>query len=64
MNQQSYCAKLRAKKLDNNLLLLKTEMEAGHGSRTGRKNIIEDIAFDYAFALKILENLAKNKKCC
>ena len=35
------------------LLLLKTEMEAGHGSRTVRKNIIEDIAFDYAFALKI-----------
>ena len=48
-----FCAKLRAKTTGNNLLLLKTEMEAGHGSRTGRKNIIEDIAFDYAFALKI-----------
>ena len=48
-----FCAKLRTKTTGNNLLLLKTEMEAGHGSRTGRKNIIEDIAFDYAFALKI-----------
>ena len=53
-----YCAKLRANKTDNNLLLLKTEMEAGHGSRTGRKNIIEDIAFDYAFALKIAGKLS------
>ena len=33
-------------------------MEAGHGSRTGRKNIIEDIAFDYAFALKIAGKLS------
>lgn len=47
-----YCAKLRDYKTDSNLLLLKCEMEAGHGSRTGRKNIIEDVAFDYAFALK------------
>ena len=48
-----YCAKLRDYKTDNNLLLLKCEMDAGHGSRSGRKNIIEDIAFDYAFAIKI-----------
>ena len=52
-----YCAKLRDYKTDNNLLLLKCEMDAGHGSRSGRKNIIEDIAFDYAFALKITEKL-------
>ena len=32
-------------------------MDAGHGSRSGRKNIIEDVAFDYAFALKIAEKL-------
>ncbi len=48
-----YCAKLRDFKTDTNLLLLKCEMDAGHGSRSGRKNIIEDVAFDYAFALKI-----------
>tara|TARA_Y100001970_G_scaffold166037_1_gene203036 strand:+ start:10 stop:2079 length:2070 start_codon:yes stop_codon:yes gene_type:complete len=50
-----YCAKLRDYKTNNNLLLLKCEMDAGHGSRSGRKNIIEDTAFDYAFALKIAE---------
>ena len=48
-----YCAKMRDYKTDSNLLLFKCEMDAGHGSRSGRKNIIEDIAFDYAFALKI-----------
>ena len=52
-----YCAKLRDYKTDNNLLLLKCEMDAGHGSRSGRKNIIEDVAFDYSFALKISEKL-------
>ena len=52
-----YCAKLRDYKTDNNLLLLKCEMDAGHGSRSGRKNIIEDTAFDYAFALKIAGKL-------
>ena len=53
-----YCAKLRSYKTDNNLLLLKCEMDAGHGSRSGRKNIIEDIAFDYAFAIKIAGKLS------
>tara|TARA_B100000945_G_scaffold201549_1_gene162085 strand:+ start:1045 stop:3111 length:2067 start_codon:yes stop_codon:yes gene_type:complete len=52
-----YCAKLREYKTDNNLLLLKCEMDAGHGSRSGRKNTIEDTAFDYAFALKISNKL-------
>ena len=53
-----YCAKLRSYKTDNNLLLLKCEMDAGHGSRSGRKNIIEDVAFDYAFAIKIAGKLS------
>ena len=52
-----YCAKLRDYKTDKNLLLLKCEMDAGHGSRSGRSNIIEDTAFDYAFALKIADKL-------
>ncbi len=52
-----YCAKLREYKTDNNLLLFKCEMDAGHGSRSGRKNIIEDIAFDYAFALKVANKI-------
>ncbi len=48
-----FTAKLRDLKTDNNLLLLKTEMNAGHGGRSGRDGAIEEIAFDYAFALKI-----------
>ena len=52
-----YCAKLRDYKTNNNLLLLKCEMEAGHGSRSGRNNIIEDTSFDYAFILKISNKL-------
>ena len=37
----------------NNLLLLKTEMNAGHGGKSGRDGAIEEIAIDYAFILKI-----------
>ena len=48
-----FTAKLRDYKTDNNLLLLKTEMNAGHGGKSGRDGAIEEIAFDYAFALKI-----------
>ena len=48
-----FTAKLRDLKTDNNLLLLKTEMNAGHGGKSGRDGAIEEIAFDYAFALKI-----------
>ena len=48
-----FTAKLREYKTDNNLLLLKTEMNAGHGGKSGRDSAIEEIALDYAFALKI-----------
>jgi oligopeptidase B len=48
-----FTAKLREHKTDNNLLLLKTEMNAGHGGKSGRDGAIEEIALDYAFALKI-----------
>ncbi len=48
-----FTAKLREYKTDNNLLLLKTEMNAGHGGKSGRDGAIEEIAIDYAFALKI-----------
>ena len=48
-----FTAKLRDYKTDNNLLLLKTEMNAGHGGKSGRDGAIEEIALDYAFALKI-----------
>ena len=51
-----FVAKLRDNNTDNNLLLLTTEMKAGHGGKTGRDSAIEEIAFDYAFALKISKN--------
>ena len=52
-----FTAKLREHKTDNNLLLLKTEMNAGHGGKSGRDGAIEEIAIDYAFALKISKKL-------
>ena len=52
-----FTAKLREYKTDNNLLLLKTEMNAGHGGKSGRDGAIEEIVLDYAFALKISEKI-------
>ena len=52
-----FTAKLREYKTDNNLLLLKTEMNAGHGGKSGRDGAIEEIAIDYAFALKITKKI-------
>ena len=51
-----WCAKLRAVKTDNNTLILKTNMGAGHGGASGRYERIKEIAFEYAFVCdKILE---------
>ena len=52
-----FTAKLRDYKTDNNLLILKTEMNAGHGGKSGRDGAIEEIAIDYAFALKISKKI-------
>ena len=52
-----FTAKLRDTKTDNNLLLFKCEMDAGHGGKSGRDAAIEEVAFDYAFALKITNKL-------
>jgi oligopeptidase B len=46
-----YVAKLRATKTSNNLLLLKTNMGAGHGGASGRYDALKDSAYDYAFIL-------------
>jgi oligopeptidase B len=48
-----WIAKLRAMKTDGNLLLLKTNMEAGHGGASGRFEQLKELALDYAFALKV-----------
>ena len=52
-----FTAKLRDYKTDNNLLLLKTEMNAGHGGKSGRDGVIEEIAFEYAFICKIAKKI-------
>ncbi len=48
-----WVAKLRALKTDRNLLLLKTNMEAGHGGAAGRFDHLKEVALSYAFALKV-----------
>jgi oligopeptidase B len=47
-----YVAKLRTLKIDNNPLLLVTNMQAGHGGASGRYDYLKEIALDYAFLLR------------
>jgi oligopeptidase B len=49
-----WVAKLRTIKKDNNLLLLKTNMGAGHFGASGRYERYKETAFDYAFLFKAL----------
>jgi len=49
-----WVAKLRELKTDDNLLLLKTNMDAGHGGKSGRFERIKETAFEFAFLLKTL----------
>ena len=46
-----WTAKLRATKTDDNILLLKTNMGAGHGGKSGRWNALEETAEEFAFIL-------------
>ena len=48
-----WVAKLRALKTDNNRLLLKTNMDAGHGGASGRFKRYEETAMVYAFLLDL-----------
>ncbi|HYD99383.1 MAG TPA: S9 family peptidase [Alphaproteobacteria bacterium] len=50
-----WVAKLRATKTDDNLLLLRTIMEAGHGGASGRYDALKELAEEYAFILKVFE---------
>ncbi len=47
-----WVAKLRALKTDRRLLLLKTNMDAGHGGAAGRFDRLEEVALGYVFALR------------
>ncbi len=49
-----YVAKLRALKTDDNLVLLKTNMGAGHGGRSGRYDRLYEVAEEYAFMLAVM----------
>ena len=53
-----WVAKLRDYKTDNNLLLLQTDMQAGHSGKTGRFQSLEDQALIYTFYLN-LEGIAE-----
>jgi oligopeptidase B len=48
-----WVARLRAHSTSGNLILLRTNMEAGHGGASGRFEALKEIATDFAFALKI-----------
>jgi oligopeptidase B len=50
-----WVAKLRELKTDDNMLLLKTDMQAGHSGKTGRFRSLEDTALNYAFFLALEE---------
>ncbi|PPV35010.1 S9 family peptidase [Ectopseudomonas oleovorans] len=49
-----WVAKLRRDKTDDNLLLLKTDLGAGHGGMSGRYQGIKDVALEYAFLFRVL----------
>ena len=53
-----WVAKLRATKTDKNILLLKTNMEFGHGGASGRFDYLKDVALNYSF-LFALEGISK-----
>ena len=48
-----WVARLRELKTDDNLLLLKTNMGAGHGGASGRFDRLKEVAFVYAFGMKV-----------
>lgn len=48
-----WVAKLRDSKTDNNVILLKTDMNYGHGGASGRFDYLKDVALIYAFMLKL-----------
>ncbi len=52
-----WVAKIRHLKTDKNPLVLKTEMSAGHGGKSGRFDALREVAQEYAFILNALNKL-------
>ena len=50
-----YVAKLRTLKQDDKVLLLKTNMGAGHGGKSGRFDSLYEVAEEYAFMVRSIE---------
>lgn len=50
-----WVAKLRDLKTDDKLLVLKTQMDSGHGGASGRFEYLKEVAFDLAFALRAFD---------
>jgi oligopeptidase B len=48
-----WIARLRERNTSHNMVLLKTNMEGGHGGASGRFDSLKEVAVDYAFALKV-----------
>jgi oligopeptidase B len=49
-----WIARLRARKVGDNPVLFKINMDSGHAGASGRFSRLEEIAFNYAFALKVV----------
>lgn len=54
-----WVAKLRDLKTDENLLLLHTNMEAGHGGASGRFQALKELAMEYAFLVMLANQKRK-----
>jgi len=56
-----WVAKLRSMKTDDNILVFKTDMDAGHGGASGRFKSLEEKALEFAFFLNLLSSSASNE---
>tara|TARA_R110002073_G_scaffold8207_1_gene45562 strand:- start:11747 stop:13843 length:2097 start_codon:yes stop_codon:yes gene_type:complete len=54
-----WVAKLREFKTDNNILLMHTDMDTGHGGASGRFDALKETARDYTFFLALEDKLEK-----